>query len=258
MFSIKFNKAIQILKYQINILNTIGLYSFLKYRLSHRDKLVLVSISNVDIYVRKGSKDLTVAMSCLGSEFEILRYLLPSTKNALIVDAGGYIGASALAFNRMFPNANIIVIEPGLDNLRILEKNTAGIDKIKVIHGALVGNDSGPVTLKNRGTGEWGYTIVEQSVDNANADYPYTVPSYKLSELPTNGVQIDLLKLDIEGAELDLLKLDRKTLQVVPFIFVELHERIIKGCENAFFEFSRDRVVIKDEGEKYLSVKIHN
>ena len=126
------------------------------------------------------------------------------------------------------------------------------------ILGALVGRKSGLVELRDRDTGEWGYTIVAQNTDHPNPTVLHSVPSYTLSDLPTMGSQIDLLKLDIEGAEVDLMTYDSDTLQSLPFIFVELHDRIKKGCEDTFYEFSKNRVIIKDHGEKYLSVNVQS
>ena len=44
-------------------------------------------------------------------------------------------------------------------------------------------------------------------------------------------------------------------LAAVQVISIELHERIVRGCEKAFYEFSLNRLVLKDTGEKYISIK---
>ena len=67
--------------------------------------------------------------------------------------------------------------------------------------------------------------------------------------------EIGLLKLDIEGGEYDLLKNDIKTLEKIPVVFAELHDRIISGCKEMYFKFSKKRILIKDRSEKYLSIK---
>ena len=64
-----------------------------------------------------------------------------------------------------------------------------------------------------------------------------------------------MLKLDIEGGELSLLENDMESLRNIDAVFAELHDRITPGCVDKFFEFSKDRILIKDKGEKYLSVK---
>jgi hypothetical protein len=62
------------------------------------------------------------------------------------------------------------------------------------------------------------------------------------------------MNLFIEGGERELLLNDGDTLQRIPFILAELHERIAKGCNQSFTEFSRNRILIKSVGEKYLSI----
>ena len=60
--------------------------------------------------------------------------------------------------------------------------------------------------------------------------------------------------MDIEGGELDLLKNDSKSLDKIPIIFIELHDRIVNGCTKEFMAFSKKRLVIKSGGEKFLSI----
>lgn len=63
------------------------------------------------------------------------------------------------------------------------------------------------------------------------------------------------MKLDIEGGEFDLFVRDKASLAQIPAIYSELHEAIVPGCEEEFFKFSSSRILIKDRGEKYLSIK---
>lgn len=53
----------------------------------------------------------------------------------------------------------------------------------------------------------------------------------------------------------DLVADARDTLDLIPDIFIVLHDRIALGCRKAFFEFSAARIVVKSSGEKYLSTK---
>lgn len=207
------------------------------------------------VWIRKNTPDLSVAISCFDGEFNILEGLFPKDYNGVIVDAGGYIGTAAMALSELYPKANIISIEPSKDNYRILKKNISKYPNITSIYGALVASDKKKVTLKNRKTGAWGYTIVNAPKDSLNVDIMGEVPCYKLSNLGVDIKDIGILKLDIEGGEYDIMKNDTESLQSIPVILVELHDRIIEGCSDLFFEFSKERVVTKDDGEKYLSVK---
>jgi len=65
---------------------------------------------------------------------------------------------------------------------------------------------------------------------------------------------IDVLKLDIEGGEYDLLTNSLSDLKTIDIVIAELHERIAPNTEKKFFQFSKDRIIFKDNSEKYISV----
>lgn len=237
------------------VVKILGIKEYLKYSLKLRGDITEVSINNVNVFIRSGSTDLDVAISCLTGEFEALRYLYDSDFNGVIVDAGGYIGTAAIALSRIFPNATILTIEPSLENFSILQKNIIQFENIKPVLGALVAKDDGNISLVNRGTGQWGYTAVQSPLDNMDAAVMHDTPTVSLSSLSVNVDEIGILKLDIEGGEYDLLVNDADTLANIPNIIIELHDRIVDGCSTEFFKFSKERIVIKDAGEKFLSIK---
>ena len=239
----------------IRLANKIGFSSYLQYLLAKPGAEIKLEILRKKIFIRKGTPDLGVAMSCFSGEFDVLKYLFPKDYSGIIVDAGGYIGTSAIALKQIYPKAKIIVIEPSQYNLSILKKNLEGISNIKIVYGALIGSSQKTVTLNNRGTMEWGYTVVSKPLDNPNAKPLHKTPAFRLKDLLDKSEKIGLLKLDIEGGESDLLKNDIKTLKKIPVVFAELHNRIVSGCEEMYFKFSKNRILIKDRGEKYLSIK---
>lgn len=249
-------KKIAIKVYRIlRIIHVLGFSNYLKYKLTSKNKLVRLVILGHIVAVRKGTPDLGVALSCLNGEFEILRHLFPENYDGIIIDAGGYIGTATIALKNIFPSAKLIVIEPSSENLEVLKQNVANLQNVKIIHGALVGTSETNIQLKNRGTGEWGFTVVAKPSDNRNASFLQETPAFRISDLVNAGEKIGLLKLDIEGGELSLLEHDMGSLRNIDAVFAELHDRIIPGCVDKFFEFSKGRVLIKDKGEKYLSVK---
>ena len=248
-------KLASIIYKQIKIIKQIGLKAFFKYLFIFRGHKVCVTINGIEIFIRKGTPDLDVAISCFNGEFEALRFLLPSEYNGVIVDAGGYIGTASIALHQMFPNASILCIEPSSDNIKILEKNTQNINNIEIIPGALVAGDNKTISLKNRGTGEWGYTTVANPLDNNNSVELHESPAVNLLSLGVDIKDIGILKLDIEGGEVDLFVNDKDSLEQIPNIIIELHDRIILGCSEEFFKFSKNRIIVKDSGEKFLSIK---
>ena len=233
-------------------LRAIGYLSVLKYLTTNQNLILSVTIKNHKIYIRKGTSDLTVAVSCLfKNEFETLKYLYPKSFNGLIVDAGAYIGTFSLAMNDLFPNAEIIAIEPSNDNFDLLNKNTAQNKKIKNINSALVSNNLEEKFLSDPQTGVWGYTTIK---DIPDSKVMYKVQTIQLSEIVNSYKRISILKIDIEGGEYEILKNNSEILKQIPVIIIELHERIVKDVEKLFFEFTKDRILIKDSGEKYLSI----
>lgn len=234
---------------------SISLKDWARYFFTSKGQLIQIRINGFPVWIRKGSPDLYVALGCLYGEFEILRRACPVDYDGVIVDAGGYTGLSALALRRLFPEAQIVVIEPALENLDLLKKNLSTMKNLRIVHGALVGRDKGPVHLKNRGTGEWGFTAVERPLDNADAPTMHSVPAVTLGSLGLEPSEIGILKLDIEGGEYDLFSHDRESLNQVGVVYAELHDRIISGCSDLFLEYSKERTLIKCAGEKFLSVR---
>lgn len=232
----------------------IDINSLLRYFIANNNSVVLIKVLGIEVYVRKGTPDLKVAVSCLNGEFEILRYVFPSDYSGTFIDAGGYIGTATIALRKLYPNSKIIVIEPSIENIFMLKKNLTSISGVRIVHGALVGGNQKVLKLKNRNTGHWGYTVVANPKDSPERQDLHEVKAYRIGDLVNVNEEVGLLKMDIEGGELDLFQNDSESLKRIDFIFTELHDDIVQGCKDAFFEFSKNRLIIKDIGEKYLSV----
>ncbi len=233
----------------------IGLKTYIHYCSKAKGTQITINLNGISLTLRCGTQDLSVAISCICiAEFEVTRNLLPSEYNGVIIDAGGYIGTAAIAFTKLYPNAQIITIEPSLENIKVLEKNIQKFKNIKLVHSALIAGNEQKILLKDPGSDQWGFTIVKNPYGKECLTLHET-PAVNLSSLGVDTENIGILKLDIEGGELDLFKNDSINLSKIKNIIVELHDRIIDGCEEAFFNFSKDRIIIKDEGEKFLSIK---
>ena len=249
---IKIKKYLLLLLKILILPTRIGIKNSLHYVLADSKKLVSINLNKRKIYIRKSSPDIKVLYHSLFGELDILKKYCPKNYSGLIIDAGGYIGTTAIALRELFPNSKIIVLEPSGENLYILKKNLAGIKNIKIIHGALVGKKIKSVALQNIFNGQWGFTVVKKT--NSNFKIIEKVPAYTLSQLLGKGEKIGILKLDIEGGEYGLIKNDSKTLSKIDYIYAELHDEVKDNCSKIFFQFSKKRTLIKDRGEKYLSV----
>lgn len=237
------------------ILRVIGPIQLLRYWVSPKGKLSKILIKGDLIVIRKGTPDLDVAVTSLSKEFDSSRYLLPSDFGGVIVDAGGYIGTAAIAFSKIFPQSTVISIEPSISNIEILRQNVKKHPQIQVVHGALVGLKREVAILYDPGFREWGFTTALEHETALDTNRMYQVPAFRISDLGADIAEIGLLKLDIEGGELEILTHDRESLSEINVLIIELHDRFLPGCEKAFFDFSENRIIFKDSGEKFLSVR---
>ncbi len=240
------------------VIERIGLFAALKYRAAKLLRLPCVSlpIRGHSVAVRPRTHDLRVALTSLGREFDRLRSLLDPDFDGIIVDASGYIGSAALRLSDLFPAATIVSIEPSAANFEILCRNVAHVERIEPIQRALAPVAGRTVRLGDPGTGEWGFTIVETTVDRTVPAFLHEVETISLGEILERhpGRPIGLLKLDIEGAEKALFDQASAELSRIPIVLAELHDRIVEGCEESFRRFSKGRTVKKFSGEKYASV----
>jgi hypothetical protein len=59
--------------------------------------------------------------------------------------------------------------------------NVSKNEKIQVICGALVGSDLDSIMLKNRGSGEWGFTTIDKPINDLSAKDLHEVPLLNLA-----------------------------------------------------------------------------
>jgi len=218
---------------------------------------ITIRFGNRKIVVRPNTPDVAIAASSLGDEYEPLKKIFDSEYDGLIIDAGGYIGTAAIKLSDFYPKARIVTVEPSTENYNVLLRNIRNYPRISAIKAALVPKNKPGVFLSNRGTGQWGYTIVEKPLDNAQAVPVENVLTITLSDICSEfkAQEIGILKLDIEGAEKELLTQGAKELERTYAVFAELHDRITHGCTEAFMKFSEKRALQIFDGEKYLSIR---
>lgn len=244
-------------RYFERISKEVGLIEAIRLRVAEvlRRPVVVLTIHRTKVAIRPRTPDRVVALSTLGDEFEQLGKFLAPDFDGLIVDGGGYIGTAALKLAQLFPAAKIVSVEPSDRNFELLCRNTAGMERIEPVRAALAPIAGQSIELYDRGTGEWGLTIVKNPNDRVDAPSLQQVQTISLREIAANhpGREIGLLKLDIEGGEKALFEQDAAELKCIPAIFVELHDRIVEGCTAAFDAFSQDRQVRNFGGEKFLS-----
>lgn len=263
----RFQKRVRKLRKNLRQLYYLNRTDFFTYRRAGRGALVGLTIDGIDLVVRKGARDLGVALDSFSGEFDLCARLFEESFDGVIVDAGGFIGTSAIAFSRLYPKATIVVIEPSPSNFAVLKQNIGSHPNIIALEGALTGASTAQTALYDRGTGESGYSIVKQGPGGPDGQSGQgasgggegpgrqQVTGISLAQVRERFGAISVLKLDIEGAEKEIFEKSEALLRTIPAVFVELHDRIAPGTSDLFFRLFEDRWIVKDQGEKYLALK---
>ena len=116
-------------------------------------------------------------------------------KDPVIIDGGGFIGASCLYFKKKYPKSHIIVFEPDSNALFILRKNIEvnKIDNVTVVEMGLYDKDTEISFLPDNTDGG--------KIDTGGM---HKIKVTKLSNYISS--EIDFIKLNIEGAELNVFE----------------------------------------------------
>jgi FkbM family methyltransferase len=155
-----------------------------------------------------------------------------------IIDLGSNIGLSAVSFLSEFPNAELVLVEPEQDNLKVLKENIAPYIK----EGRKISLFEAPVfskvldlTLYDSKTGSHGFRVSSNdSVQNSIG---------KIESVTLNGIlenngwdRVDLIKIDIEGSEFELLQENTEWLGKTNCLVIETHDRFKKNCTKQLFK----------------------
>lgn len=189
-------------------------------------------------YIRSGTSDVKFYKEIITNAKQEYNFLVKKEPE-VIIDAGANIGLASVFFTNKYPNAKIIAIEPEDSNFKMLEINTKPYSNIHIIKAALWDSVC-EINLFNVGLGTGGFMVGTENKTN-----DFTIPYIeKLSLTKTVTIEyimqeygidkIDILKIDIEGAEREVFNSSSAWIDKVNLIIVELHERMKKGCNEAF------------------------
>lgn len=118
-----------------------------------------------------------------------------------IIDCGGNIGLSVIAFKQRYPQARILTFEPDSALAAVLMQNVKALELTNItVEAKAVGAVDGHVMFKPDGA-VGGHVVESNSA--TSAPQAVSVPAVRLSDLIHGPV--DLLKLDIEGSEYDVI-----------------------------------------------------
>jgi FkbM family methyltransferase len=208
---------------------TIGWIRFFEERAFKRLGIKQLSIKT------KGLRHRVVCRVCTSDIFEYERLLgqnqvpleLP-IRPEFIVDAGANAGFSVLRFEKQFPGAKIIAIEPEKSNILQFKKNCAMYPNIALEEKALWATNS-RLRIRSLDVGLNAFQVQE--------DESGDVQALSMNEVMIRHhlPRIDLLKMDIEGSEKVVFShaSAKNWLQFVRMILVETHDSIEEGCTDA-------------------------
>ncbi len=148
-----------------------------------------------------------------------------------VFDVGGHIGYVALYFRRLVgPAGQVIVFEPGANNLPYLRRNLSPYANIELVEAG-VGDRSGKTTFHLEDlTGQNNSFVNDFEGYRANAEYAFRAPTKSveveiltLDEFVRGRAAPDFLKIDVEGFEYEVLRGGREMLaHARPMIMVEV------------------------------------
>lgn len=144
-----------------------------------------------------------------------------------IIDAGAYIGMSTLYFKDIYPDAQILAIEPHPEAYSLLEQNVwqNGLKNVWTLEAALAAEVGTRDLFFDASDDTW-YSVAgfhETAWDGTQTSQSVSVNCVTLPEILTDDRAVDLLKLDIEGAEHEVLFGSKAQLKKVMNLIVEHH-----------------------------------
>lgn len=202
--------------------------------------------------VRMRNSDIYTVAEILHERQYALKSTLP--RQPVIIDAGSNIGISALWFLACYPDAQLIVFEPGSGNFELLAHNVGTYQNVTLEQAAL-GIEEGKMQLNLSSHGAMhSVKVVEDHIGSEPA-VAVRLDSY----LAGSGIErVHLLKLDVEGSELDALRGLGERIRAVEVIVGEVHEDLIDEAE--FYEFLAAhgfRVVQKRRFDSSADDRVH-
>lgn len=198
------------------------------------------------IYIRPNDSDLKVCEQIfINKEYESKLIKKPR----LIIDAGANIGISALWFNKKYPNAKIVCLEPNTQNFELLVKNTCGIEKIKPLNLGLWSTNT-KIQEKTPCVESWGFQFKKTKKKLG-------VKTITINQIIKKYGKIDVFKIDIEGSEKNVfVNADPRCLNKICLFIIELHDRFISGCSKAFYSFLGKKIKIQEINGENLFCKL--
>ena len=141
-----------------------------------------------------------------------------------VLDIGANVGATALYFSRIFPNARIYAFEPAPDNFAVLERNIANSTRIRGFNFGLGAADAALDLFHSDNPINFGGYSLHPAGSDTSRKIRIQVRNVAVVLAELSLGKIDVVKVDTEGAEWDILTaFPENILQAASYITGELH-----------------------------------
>lgn len=160
----------------------------------------------------------------------------------LIIDCGANIGLSTLALHQMFPNADVIAVEPNNANFELLQENTAHLSNIHPVRGG-VWDKSTHLQIINPDGAPTTFIVEEVDQENRNTLRAYTID--ELCDMAGSNHALMIVKIDIEGSQKNLFRSNTEWVARTKLVSLELDDWLFpwQGTSFSFFTcMSRHRI----------------
>ena len=148
--------------------------------------------TTIDFFVRDGVDISVLREMFADKEYDVTNIVTARPKH--IADIGAHVGAAALFFHALYPEAAITAYEPDPGNFELLKRNVSTLKNIECVNAAVAAT-AGTITLYLH---QGGSTRATLSLD-ADTVGEIKVNAILFEDVVAKGV--DFVKFDVEGAE---------------------------------------------------------
>lgn len=189
-----------------------------------RGKNIVVTISLPkrlnSVSLRGGTSDILCFENCIARH--IYSCYQPTHEPQVIIDAGANIGASAVWFLMHYPIANLIALEPDINNFNLCQKNLAAFGSRVIIQQAALWSSGTELQVQNPDAAPDSLCYSQTARSSKQS-----ISAHSMSDLMISHKldRIDIFKCDVEGAEIEIFgdpNVD-DWVQNIQAILIELH-----------------------------------